>query len=203
MAVRVALCQLLCGADKLKNLETAVAAIAKAAANKAQIVALPECFNAPYATDQFPVYAEPIPANKASINPEKHISCAALSKAAAEHGIYLIGGSIPEEDSSEPDGKRRIYNTCVVYGPDGEILAKHRKMHLFDIFIPGKITFKESDTLSPGNELATFDTPYGKVGLGICYDMRFPYLAMLLRQAGCKMIFYPGAFNTTSELLAF
>jgi omega-amidase len=86
----------------------------------------------------------------------------------------------------------------VVYGPDGEILARHRKMHLFDIDIPGRITFKESDTLSAGSSLATFDTPWGRVGLGICYDLRFPYLAMLLRQAGCGMLFYPGAFNTTT-----
>lgn len=103
-------------------------------------------------------------------------------------------GSIPEVDPST--GK--VYNTCVAFDPTGQIVAVHRKMHLFDIDVPGKITFKESDTLAPGNELATFETPYGKVGLGICYDIRFPYLAMLLRQAGCRILFYPGAFNTTT-----
>jgi omega-amidase len=107
--------------------------------------------------------------------------------------VYKYAGSIPERDAA---GK--IYNTCVVYGPDGELLAKHRKMHLFDIDIPGKITFRESDTLTAGEDLTTFDTPYGKCGIGICYDIRFPYLAMLLRQAGCRMLFYPGAFNTTT-----
>lgn len=105
----------------------------------------------------------------------------------------LCAGSIPER---APDGK--IYNTSVVYGPDGELLTKHRKMHLFDIDIPGKITFKESETLSAGSELATFDTPYGKFGVGICYDLRFPHLALLLRQAGCQFLVYPGAFNTTT-----
>lgn len=94
------------------------------------------------------------------------------------------------------DGK--VYNTCVAYGPDGSLLARHRKMHLFDIDIPGRITFKESDTLTGGSDLATFDTPYGRVGLGICYDVRFPLLAMLLRQAGCRFLFYPGAFNLTT-----
>lgn len=74
----------------------------------------------------------------------------------------------------------------------------HRKIHLFDIDVPGRITFKESDTLTGGDRLAVFDTPYGKVGLGICYDIRFPYLAMLLRQAGAKFLFYPGAFNMTT-----
>jgi omega-amidase len=106
----------------------------------------------------------------------------------------LLAGSIPERD---PD-TGRVYNTCVAYGPDGSLLARHRKMHLFDIDIPGRITFKESDTLSAGSGLATFDTPYGRVGLGICYDVRFPLLAMLLRQAGCSLLFYPGAFNLTT-----
>lgn len=86
----------------------------------------------------------------------------------------------------------------MIFSPSGDILAKHRKMHLFDIDIPGKITFKESDTLSAGDSLTMFDTPYGKCGVGICYDMRFPHLAMLMRDAGCKMLFYPGAFNMTT-----
>ncbi len=71
-------------------------------------------------------------------------------------------------------------------------------MHLFDIDIPGRITFRESDTLSPGDQLALFDTPWGRVGLGICYDMRFPALAMLLRAAGASILIYPGAFNMTT-----
>ena len=76
-----------------------------------------------------------------------------LSRAAAEHGVYLVGGSIPEVEGG------KVYNTCVAYGPDGAMLARHRKMHLFDIDIPGRITFRESDTLTDGAALATFDTP--------------------------------------------
>lgn len=102
-------------------------------------------------------------------------------------------GSIPERDE---EGK--IYNTCVVYGPDGSILAKHRKMHLFDIDIPGRITFKESDTLTAGKSLNYFDTPWGRIGLGICYDVRFPVLSMLLRDAGANLLVFPGAFNMTT-----
>ena len=80
-------------------------------------------------------------------------------------------------------------------------------MHLFDIDIPGKITFQESQTLSPGNEITTFDTEYGKFGLGICYDIRFAELAMCMTRKGCGFLFYPGAFNMTTgpahwELLA-
>jgi len=117
-----------------------------------------------------------------------------LSAAAAEHKVYLVGGSIPERDPVD----NKVYNSCVAFGPDGSILTKHRKMHLFDINVPGRIVFKESDTLSAGQSLSTFTTPYGKVGLGICYDMRFPYLAMLLRDEGCKILIYPGAFNMTT-----
>ena len=71
-------------------------------------------------------------------------------------------------------------------------------MHLFDIDVKGRMTFRESDTLTGGSALAHFDTPFGRVGLGICYDMRFPLLAMLLRQAGCSILIFPGAFNTVT-----
>ena len=90
--VRVALCQLLAGGDKLRNLEAAAAAVAEAASHGAKIIALPECFNSPYATDQFPLFAEPIPATRAELDPSRHPSSAALSAAAAAHGVYLIGG---------------------------------------------------------------------------------------------------------------
>jgi len=90
--VRVALCQLLVGADKAANLAGARAAIADAARHGVDIVALPECFNGPYATDKFPIYAEPIPARKADIDPATQPSTAMMSAAAAEHGVYLVGG---------------------------------------------------------------------------------------------------------------
>mmetsp|Transcript_15627 Transcript_15627/g.54280 ORF Transcript_15627/g.54280 Transcript_15627/m.54280 type:complete len:219 (+) Transcript_15627:238-894(+) len=115
-----------------------------------------------------------------------------LRDAAKEHGVYLVGGSIPERDGD------RVFNTCTVWGPDGGMLARHRKMHLFDISVPGGITFRESDTLSAGAALTTFDTPYCRFGVGICYDIRFPLLAALMRKAGCKVLLYPGAFNTTT-----
>jgi omega-amidase len=199
--VKFAGLQILCTPDKAENLRTAHRYINEAASAGAKIISLPEIFNSPYATDQFAAYAEPIPSKKADIDASIHTSVAVLSKAASENGVFLIGGSIPEID----DGK--IYNTCIAFNPEGEIVAKHRKIHLFDIDIPGKMTFKESDTLTGGSNLATFDTPYGKVGLGICYDIRFPYLTMLLRQAGCRIIVFPGAFNTVTgplhwELLA-
>ena len=71
-------------------------------------------------------------------------------------------------------------------------------MHLFDIDVPGKITFKESDTLSAGDDLVVFETPFGAIGVGICYDLRFPEMSLLLAQKGARMLVFPGAFNTTT-----
>jgi len=84
--------------------------------------------------------------------------------------------------------------------PNGEVVAKHRKVHLFDIDVPGKITFKESDTLSPGMTFNTFDAgePFGRIGVGICYDIRFPEMAQCLVKRGCRILIYPGAFNLTT-----
>ncbi|XP_026514812.1 omega-amidase NIT2 [Terrapene carolina triunguis] len=179
---RLALIQLHVSAVKSDNLNKACGLIRKAAAQGAKVVALPECFNSPYGTKYFAEYAEKIPGE----------STQKLSEVAKECGIYLIGGSIPEEDAG------KLYNTCAVFGPDGAMLAKHRKIHLFDINVPGKIRFQESETLSPGDSFSMFDTPYCKVGLGICYDIRFAELAQIYTQKGCQLLVYPGAFNMTT-----
>lgn len=179
---RVALIQLAVKASKADNLARAGEQIRKAAANGAKLVCLPECFGFPYGVQYFPKYAESIPGETSEM----------LSKAAKENGVYLIGGSMSETENG------KLYNTCLVYGPKGELLAKHRKLHLFDIDIPGKITFKESDCFTAGSNLTVFDTPYCKVGLGICYDLRFAQLAQLYAKQGCKLLFYPGAFNMTT-----
>jgi len=115
-----------------------------------------------------------------------------LCDVARREKVWIIGGSIPEREGD------RVYNTSLVVNPEGTIVAKHRKIHLFDINIPGKMVFRESDTLSAGDEVTTVDTPWGRVGVGICYDMRFPELATVMRQAGCNMLVYPGAFNMTT-----
>lgn len=107
----------------------------------------------------------------------------------------MIGGSIPELDTKT----KKYYNTSLTFSPEGKLLATHRKMHLFDIDIPGKITFRESDVLSPGNKVTILDLPeYGKIAIAICYDIRFPELAMIAARKGCFALIYPGAFNTTT-----
>ncbi|XP_069802272.1 omega-amidase NIT2 [Dendropsophus ebraccatus] len=179
---KLALVQLLVSPVKSDNLKKASELIKQAAQQGAQIVALPECFNSPYGTKFFPEYAEKIPGQSTQM----------LSEVAKECGIYLIGGSIPEEDSG------KLYNTCTVFGPDGTLLIKHRKIHLFNIDVPGKIRFQESETLSPGDSLSVFDTPFCKIGVGICYDIRFAELAQIYTKKGCQLLVYPGAFNMTT-----
>ncbi|KAM4795109.1 omega-amidase NIT2 [Rhinophrynus dorsalis] len=179
---RLALVQLFVTPVKSDNLKRACQLIKEAAQKGAHIVALPECFNSPYGTKYFPEYAEKIPGESTEM----------MSQVAKECGIYLIGGSIPEEDAG------KLYNTCAVFGPDGTLLVKHRKIHLFNIDVPGKIRFQESETLSPGNSFSVFDTPYCKIGIGICYDMRFAELAQLYTRKGCQLLVYPGAFNMTT-----
>lgn len=181
-SVRLALIQLAVSASKPDNLARATRLIKEAASKGANIVALPECFNSPYGTSYFPEYAEPIPGP----------STETLVRAAKENSIYLIGGSIPENDGG------KIYNTCTVYDPKGDMIAKHRKVHLFDIDIPGKIKFIESETLSPGNNFSYFDTPLCRIGIGICYDIRFAEMAQIYAKKGCKLLIYPGAFNMTT-----
>ncbi|KAK6539111.1 hypothetical protein TWF694_010647 [Orbilia ellipsospora] len=185
---KLALVQLATGADKTTNLARAKTKVLEAAREGANIVVLPECFNSPYGTNFFSQYAESL------TTPTSSESFSALASMAKESSTYLIGGSIPELDPAT----KKLYNTSLVFSPDGELLAKHRKIHLFDINIPGRIRFMESEALSPGDNMTIVETKYGKIGLGICYDIRFPELAMIAARRGCFVMVYPGAFNMTT-----
>lgn len=190
--LKVALVQLATTADKARNVSNAISKIGLAAQAGAKLIVLPECWNSPYSVAAFPEYAESIPGPTTN----------ALAEAAKSNSVFLIGGSIPEREDS------KLYNTSISFDPTGNLLAKHRKIHLFDIDVPGKIRFVESEVLSPGNTETLINLEgYGKVGLGICYDIRFPELAMRAARKGAFAMIYPGAFNTTTgplhwELLA-
>jgi len=175
--------QLAVTADKATNIKNAAEKITEAAQNGAKVISLPECFNCPYGNTYFPQYAE-----SATDGP----TSAMLSEMASKNSVYLIGGSFPEKEGD------KIYNTSLSFGPDGKLIGKHRKIHLFDIDIPGKIRFIESETLSPGDTLTIIETEFCKIGVGICYDMRFPELALIYQQKGCRFVCYPGAFNMTT-----
>ena len=201
----IALCQVHVTSDKQKNIahvEEVITSAVEKAPKSISVLVLPEIWNSPYAASSFSTYAEFIPNEGELPSEELSPSIAKLSELAKKLNIWIIGGSIPEyvdvvETVNEPKraSKRNIYNTCVVVNPEGSIVAKHRKLHLFDIDIPGKMTFRESDSLTGGSSVTVIDSPWGKIGVGICYDIRFPELAILMRQRGCRLLVYPGAFN--------
>ena len=181
--MKIGLIQIGANEEKEKSLALAEQYIVDAANNGADIIMLPEMFNCPYSTENFPVYAEP----------EGGPSWARMSAAARRCGKYLIAGSMPECDA---DGK--VFNTSYVFGPDGEQLSKHRKVHLFDIAVKGGQHFRESDTLTAGDGVTVFDTEFGRFGVMICYDIRFPELSRLMALQGARMIFVPACFNMTT-----
>lgn len=146
------------------------------------LVVLPEMFQCPYENSQFPFYAEP----------EGGSTWQLCSELAANHKVYFSAGTIPETENG------KIYNTAYVFDREGKQIAKYRKMHLFDIDVKGGQCFKESDTLTAGNEVVVFDTEFGKMGICICYDFRFPELARLMVDEGAKVILCPAAFNMTT-----
>ncbi len=184
MSFQLALCQMNVAMDKVENLKKAERMIGDAVSRGANVVSLPEMFNCPYSNQFFREYAET----------ENGETVSFLSSLAKKHQIYLIGGSIPEREVDT----ERIYNTSFSFNPKGIILGKHRKAHLFDIDVKGGISFKESETLSPGQSITTYDTEYGKFGIGICYDVRFPELFRAMTLEGVKLVVLPGAFNMTT-----
>ena len=180
--MRVALIQMPITADKAENINTARKKLREAAANGTDIAVLPEMFCCPYQNDCFRAYGEE----------ENGPAQAVLSALAAELGMYIVGGSLPELAGGN------VYNTSYVYDRQGRQIAKHRKAHLFDIDVAGGQRFRESDTLSPGNAITTFETEFGTMGLCICFDLRFEELARCMCLRGAKVIFVPAAFNMTT-----
>ncbi|CAD7924742.1 unnamed protein product [Amoebophrya sp. A120] len=191
--------------------------VQKRLVEKAQevLIMLPEIWNGPYAADAFPNFCEPIPEVGEEITEATrslHELASVCRTFASEGSITLMAGSIPEIDK-----RGRIYNTSVTVC-NNRIICKHRKVHLFDIDIPGKITFKESETLTAGDRVSIFDRIVAaapgpkdmmgverirsdkiRFGVGICYDIRFPELSLLMRaEHGAHILCFPAAFNTTT-----
>ena len=181
--IKLALCQMNVVDNKEKNLETASLMIAESASQNADFIILPEMFNCPYSNEKFIEYAE-VEDDSLTLNK--------ISSLAKSNDTYILAGSIPEKENE------KLYNTSYLFDKNGDIIAKHRKMHLFDIDVKGKITFKESDVLTAGDDFTVPDTEFGKIGVGICYDVRFPELARIMVENGALMLIYPGAFNMTT-----
>jgi omega-amidase len=222
-SVKVGLLQFEVSSNKEQNHVRAKEYLTRAAEQGVQLAVLPEIWNGPYATAAFGDYAEVLPnvgdgldssstTDDATTTSSSSASSSArlLQTLAKELQLWIVGGSISERCDDE-----KLYNTCLVINPQGTIVAKHRKVHLFDIHVPGGICFQESDTLSAGNTLSWFDSPFGRIGLGICYDIRFPEYALALARLtqastttnnettttwhhSLTMLIYPGAFNLTT-----
>lgn len=183
MKLHVAQLQTRVWPDQQRNLQRAAALIEQAARQGADFVTLPEMFCCPYQTECFPAYAEP----------EGGEVWQACSRMARAYRVWLSAGSMPELD-----GDGNIYNTAYVFDRQGSQVAKHRKMHLFDISIRGGQQFQESATLSAGTAPTVFETEFGTMGLCVCYDLRFPELSRLMALSGARVILVPAAFNLTT-----
>ena len=186
-SIKIALCQMNVVDNKEKNIEKAIQMIKESKKQGADLAILPEMFNCPYENEKFIEYAEEL---------DESQTLKEISKIAKEEKIHVLAGSIPELERDD-DGES-IYNTAVFFDDTGKSLGKHRKMHLFDIDVKGKIYFKESDTLSAGNEFTIIKTDLGRIGIGICYDIRFVELSRIMALNGAEMLIFPGAFNLTT-----
>jgi len=180
---RLSVCQMKAVDKKEENLSKAESMIREAVSiEKAEMVVLPEIFNSPYSTEVMRKMAEE----------DGGVTTSMLSSLAKELEIYLIGGSIAERDDNF------VYNTSYSYNPKGDCIGKHRKIHLFDVDIEGGVRFIESKVVKAGNKVTVFDTELGRVGVAICFDMRFPELMRLMALQGAEIIIVPAAFNTTT-----
>jgi predicted amidohydrolase len=179
--LRVACVQLNAGPEKAQNLERAGTLVAEAAATGADLVVLPEKWNAYGSTEAMRAAAEPLDGGE---------TVAAMADWARRHAITLVGGSITERR----EGREKLSNTCVVFEPSGEIAAVYRKIHLFDVEVGG-LVYRESEAEEPGEETVVCDVEGWPVGLSVCYDLRFPELYRTLALDGAELLLVPAAFT--------
>src|SRR4030095_6562005 len=177
--MRVALCQPNCGEDVAANEEQVYGLLERAAADGADLAALPEVWPRQGSAKQIREPAEPV------VGPRTE----RLAEVAARHRMWVHGGSILERDGE------RIFNTSVLFAAGGDRLAPYRKIHLFDADPPGAVPSRESSVFSAGDQVVTAETEFGRVGLTICYDVRFPELYRSLAVQGATIMFVPAAFR--------
>jgi predicted amidohydrolase len=181
MTYLAAVIQMTSTSNKAANLEKAERMIRLAAARGARLVGLPETFNWRGKRTEEAQAAEGLDGS----------TLGAMARLARELEIHLLAGSITEH----APGENRRYNTSVLFAPDGARLAVYRKIHLFDIDLPGRVTVKESEVKLPGSEVVTAATALGTIGLSVCYDVRFPELYRRLVYGGAAIITVPSAFT--------
>jgi nitrilase len=177
--VRIALCQTNCGEDAAANEEQVFGLLGRAAREGPDIVALPEVWPLQGSATLIRGAAEPVPGPRTE----------RLGAFAREHRVWLHGGSVLERDGEH------VFNTSVLFDRDGVPVATYRKVHLFDADPPGAVPSRESAVFSAGDQVVTVETEFGRVGLSICYDVRFPELYRALAVQGATILFVPSAFR--------
>ena len=185
--MKIAIVQNMPGFNKTQNLQEIRNLIPKEEFN---ILVLPECFNSPYGTQYFKEYAE-------NISKLEGETIKFLHELSIEYNTCcIIAGSIPEKFGRDDNFK--YYNTCTIW-KNGQLIDRYRKMHLFDVLDSnGNYVFKESSVLSRGKSPTIVKTPWGNIGIGICFDLRFNELSNYYKKNDCKVIFYPGNFTEWS-----
>src|SRR5215213_5097196 len=178
--IRTAAIQMSSSPNKEENFETAERLMRSAVSSGADLVALPELWSCHGLEDVYRENAEPIPGPTTEF----------LGGLARELGVYLLGGSILEDDPTSA----KLHNTSTFFGPDGEISAVYRKIHLFDVKAPDR-EYLESRTIAGGREIVTAKAGAATVGLSVCYDVRFPELYRLLALRGAEVLTVPAAFT--------
>lgn len=178
--IKAAAIQMSSTPDKHENFETAEYLIRNAVRDGAELVALPELWSCHGLEKVYRENAESIPGPTTEF----------LSGLAQEHGIYVLGGSILEDEA----GTEKLHNTSTFFDPSGEMTAVYRKIHLFDVSVSDK-KYLESATISPGDEIVTTKAGAATLGLSVCYDVRFPELYRLLALRGSEILAVPAAFT--------
>lgn len=184
--VVLAAIQMVSGDQVAENLAVADRLIADAAGAGAMMVALPEnfAFLGRQDVDKLAI-AEP--------DHEGPIQ-SFLADRARRYRIHLVGGTIPLQTRE----RQRVRASCLVYGPSGERVARYDKIHLFDVAVGRDQRYRESDTLQSGDTVVLFDTPFARIGLAVCYDLRFPELFRELVAAGAEVLVVPSAFTAVT-----
>jgi predicted amidohydrolase len=181
MTFLAAAIQMTASNDKAANLERAERLVRLAAARGANLVALPEVFNWRGKRAEQAAAAETLDGETLTL----------MSRLARELQLHLVAGSITER----VEGETRCYNTSAMFDPDGARIAAYRKIHLFDVDLPGRVAARESDAKLSGADVVCAETKLGAVGLSICYDLRFPELYRHLTFKGARIIMLPSAFT--------
>jgi len=195
----VAAIQLTSTDDVARNLETSCRLVAEAAASGAKLIGLPENF-AYLGSDRDHrlSLAERLTPGAERLTPgEPGPILTAMQRAARQAGAWLLLGGFPELGEASPTGGglQRIRNTSILLDPQGEIAAVYRKIHLFDVDVPGGLRFRESEAIEPGTAVVVAETPWGGLGLTICYDLRFPELYRAIAARGARLCAVPAAFT--------